>query len=170
MQCVFDVAEHLSSHANAVAGSDSADAFGRSAFNRYYYASYYIARELLCALDESWGPTSHADIPNLIERTLIKRLRKLAKDQEKFGVLNAADGCKLLSQAQSAASDIAETLRLAYVVRVAADYEPTKAVSFFVGGFRLVEHSNTEARNWKNLVERKKGILLRICKELGFDV
>jgi hypothetical protein len=167
---LFEVAEHLSSRANALVGDDSADAFGRSAFNRYYYASFHSVRELLLALDESWAKAPHKNLPGLLEDDLIKRMKALAKQQERLGALNAARGRALLGQAQNAASDIAMILRAAYAVRIAADYEPTKSVSFFVGGFRLVEHTNAEARNWKDRVDKKKGILLRIAKELGFDV
>lgn len=167
---LFEVAEHLSNRANALAGNDSADAFGRSAFNRYYYASFHTVRDLLLALDESWAKTPHKNLPSLVENDLIKRMRTLAKKQERLGALNAARGRALLSQAQHAASDIAVVLREAYAVRLAADYEPNKSVSFFAGGFRLVEHTNAEAKNWKDRVDRRKGILLRISKELGFDV
>jgi hypothetical protein len=167
---LLEVAEHLSKRADASVGHDSADAFGRSAFNRYYYASFHTVRDLLFALDESWAKVPHKNLPGLIEGDLIKRMKRLAEQQERLGALKASRRHSLLSQAQTAANDIATILRAAYAVRIAADYEPTKPVDFFDGGFRLVQHTNTEARNWANRVEKRKGILLRVCKESGFDV
>ena len=168
MSGLFDVAEHLSSRAKLLAG-DEADAFGRSAFNRYYYASFLTVRDLLVILDASWAKERHANIPMLLEGTLIKRVKALAKRQEAAGALSEARRRVLIKQAMSAVGEIASILREAYAVRVAADYEPTHTVVFDVSGFRLVEHSDAEARNWKARVEQRKGVLLRISKELGFD-
>ena len=58
------VAEHLSTHAKVLGSGDAeADAFGRSAFNRHYYATFLTVRELLVAIDIAWAKTPHAEIP-----------------------------------------------------------------------------------------------------------
>lgn len=50
------------------------DLFGRSAFNRYYYAAFLVTREMLGALRPTWRHTAHAAIPELLEAGLKKRL------------------------------------------------------------------------------------------------
>lgn len=166
MAGLFEVAEHLSSQARTRMG-DEADAFGRSAFNRYYYASFLTVRDLLVAVDGSWGMQSHANIPNLLEVTLPKRISELATQQARSGILNPKRAQSLRHEATTAGSDIASILRLAYAVRVTADYEPAKRVSFDTNGFSLGDHSDAEARNWKARVERGKGVLLKISREVG---
>jgi hypothetical protein len=57
------VAKRLSEIALNEVSETDADAFGRSAFNRYYYASYLITRDMLRQLDPSWTRTGHSKIP-----------------------------------------------------------------------------------------------------------
>jgi len=73
----------------------------------------------------------------------------------------------LLRQARSAASEIASALSVAYAVRRVADYEPEIAVVFESSGFRLSDHTDAEARRWKERIEREKGSLIRVSRELG---
>lgn len=44
----------------------SKDLFGRSAFNRYYYAAFLVTREMLGELQNSWKATPHRQIPILL--------------------------------------------------------------------------------------------------------
>lgn len=160
------VAEHLSIRAKALVGDD-ADAFGRSAFNRYYYATFLTVRDLLVTIDAVWSKVRHANLPGVLEKDLVKRIKDTAKRQRKAGALSDNRERILVKQALSAASEIASVLRSAYNVRVAADYEPSHSVVFNNAGFQLVQHSDGEARNWKARVEREKGILINISRELG---
>ena len=71
MADLYDVAEHLSRQAkSSYKKGDSAyamaDAFGRSAFNRYYYASFLNVRDLVSTLDGRWARISHKGIPDLL--------------------------------------------------------------------------------------------------------
>lgn len=170
MSGLYKVAEHLSSFAKKHSASD-ADAFGRTAFNRYYYAAYLTVRELLERVDASWGREGHANVPGLLEGALLKKVKGMARKQEKVGVLAKAREQVLVKQATAASSEIASILKSAYSVRVAADYEPSHVVLFDHDhcGFRLIGHTDAEARNWMGRVERQKGILLSIVDELGLD-
>jgi len=169
MPGMHQVAEHLSLQARALTGDD-ADAFGRSAFNRYYYATYLSVRELLASLDSSWETQPHSAIPNLLETTVMRLVRDQAKRMSKSGLLTEAKQHSLAKQAGRASSDIASVLRVAYGVRVVADYRPDQRVGFQHAEFRLAEHSQTEARKWKMRVDRSKGVLMNISKELGIVV
>ncbi|MFH1954732.1 MAG: hypothetical protein ABIL06_24350, partial [Pseudomonadota bacterium] len=75
------VADKLAELAIGEKNENTADAFGRSAFNRYYYASYLITRQMLKDLNTSWASTGHSKIPELLENSIIKRIRTEIKNQ-----------------------------------------------------------------------------------------
>lgn len=154
----------LSAKAKEASG-DIADAFGRSAFNRYYYATYLAVRDLLIKFDSSWD-VSHADAPTLVENTLPTLVRREAKRLQKSSVLTHADEQRICSGVASAGAAIAEVLRVAYKVRVISDYRPEEQVAFDKSTFHLDDHSEGEARAWLNAVEMHKGRILRFGKEL----
>lgn len=166
-EAIHSVAEHLATHAKTLNPKQNADACGRSAFNRYYYASYLAVRELLGLLDAAWATQPHSGIPELLEKALVRRLKTQAKLLVAEGLLSHSKEQALMSQAKQASGEIASLLRAAYAVRVAADYEPSQHVSFEKAGFTLLGHSDAEARQWRARVEREKGKLINISKELG---
>lgn len=166
MTALSQVADHLTACAKGRSG-DEADAYGRSAFNRYYYAIFLTTRDLLVQINRSWLRTSHANVPTVLEQDLLKLVRKTVRNLEKSEILFHGRGQSLINQASSATSEIASTLRLAYKVRVSADYIPEDRVIFEPTGFRLATHTNVEANKWLPYVESRKGILLRILKELS---
>lgn len=166
MPGLHQVAEHLSLQARTLTGDD-ADAFGRSAFNRYYYAAYLSVRELLASLDTSWEASPHSAIPDLLEITVMRQVRDQAKRMSTSGLITIARHHSLAKQAGQASSDIASILRAAYGVRVVADYRPEQRVAFDRLEFRLAQHTHAEARNWKTRVDRAKKVLMSISKELG---
>jgi hypothetical protein len=166
MPGLLDVADYLSDRAKKL-GGDEADLFGRSAFNRYYYACFLTVRDLLAKLDEAWARQPHSNIPDLLEGKVIKRMKESARQQHKAGIISEKRSKSVIHEASSAASDIASVLKVAYSVRVTADYDPNQSVTLQQGTLWLIEHSDAEARNWKVQVEQRKSVLLRISKELG---
>lgn len=162
------VAEHLSAYAKGLGSGDmDADAFGRSAFNRHYYATFLTVRDLLVTIDTAWAKTPHVEIPNRLEKNLVSRIKEEAKKQERSGVLVSGRKNAIVSQSISAATEIASVLKSAYNVRVAADYEPSHKVVFGLSGLELDSCSIGEASSWYGRVEREKWKLIAISKELG---
>lgn len=162
------VAEHLSTHAKGLGPGDAeADAFGRSAFNRHYYATFLTVRELLVAIDIAWAKTPHAEIPERIEKNLVARIKYTAKRQVRSGALGAGRSSAIVGQSISAATEIASVLKSAYTIRVAADYEPSHKIVFGASGIELDSCSIGEASSWYVRVEREKWKLIAISKELG---
>lgn len=166
-EAILSVADHLATYAKSLDPAQNADACGRSAFNRYYYASYLAVRELLGRLDAAWATQPHSGIPELLEKALVKRLKAQAKRLVDQGLLTHSKEQVLMNQAKQASGEIASLLRSAYAVRVAADYEPNQHVSFEKSGFTLLGHSDAEARQWRARIEREKGKLISISTELG---
>lgn len=166
MSSLPQVAEHLAREAKRRT-ADEADAFGRTAFNRYYYAAFLSTRELLTQIDRSWSGAPHGNIPELLESSLICRLRTLLRRLRTKGLVPEDRANRLLSQARAAGSDMASILRTANIVRVTADYRPDEKVVFEPTTFRLATHTEAEARQWLRRIDRNKGIVLSVAREVG---
>lgn len=143
-----------------------ADAYGRSAFNRYYYAVYLEVRELLLKFKSDWD-VKHAKAPEYLEENLQEIFRREIKRQERSQLLTHAEGKRIASAVSSSGSVIAQVLRVAYKVRVISDYEPDEPVKFDQSTFHLDSHSEGEAKGWLRTVETHKSRILRHGKELG---
>lgn len=165
MSELHPVGEHLAARAKAE-GGECADAFGRSAFNRYYYAAYLSVRDLLKQINPKWK-AQHSGIPDLLEDAVINLIRKEAAKQMKSSLISRSDKSRMTSQAATAASELANVLRTAYAVRVTSDYEPEQLLIFDKGTFSLLNRTEGEARSWLASVSLYKGQLLHVAKELA---
>jgi hypothetical protein len=165
MSEIHAVGAHLSAKAKAEV-SELADAFGRSAFNRYYYAAYLSVRDLLRQIEPRWK-AKHSKVPDLLETDVINLIRKEAERQLKRSLLSLSEKSRLTSRAATAASALANLLRTAYAVRVISDYEPEQLIVFSRGTFSLLNRTEGEARAWLASVSLHKGILLQVAKELA---
>lgn len=144
---------------------DIADAFGRSAFNRYYYAAYLEVRSLLLMFNSRWK-INHDEAPNYLRKNLPKIFREEINRQQKRHVITHAEGMKISSAVLHSGSNIAQVLEVAYKVRVISDYEPEEPVTFDQATFHLDSHSEVEAKGWLKTVEIHKSRILKHGKEL----
>lgn len=126
------------------AEKSDADLFGRSAFNRFYYAAFLITRQLIRSVFPDL-PSQHASIPEFLRGSVGKELGK-----RKQRAMKASDhaAVKLAQDARVAAGDLADLLVRGYGARVAADYHPEVAVSFHSSGFTLNEVTLADAESW----------------------
>lgn len=128
----------------------SKDLFGRSAFNRYYYAAFLITRKMLGELNFPWKFTPHKEIPNLLNTGVRKGvLSRLRKDAKK-GLITEGQKSNLITKLNRATSDLSSLLDEAYDIRVIADYEPEVPISEEGRKLVLKEHKLTTARGWAN--------------------
>lgn len=122
------------------------DLFGRSAFNRYYYAAFLEVRSMLRDLNETWAEIPHADIPKLLTgqvRTTIKRKQRWATR------LGETEAVQICIRGATSAHELAALMGEAYAVRVTADYYPEIAiVSGNRGRFQLNLVHVTTAHDW----------------------
>ena len=100
------------------------DLFGRSAFNRFYYASFLITRETLGQLKPNWKYTQHSEIPNLLVKALRTPVKQALKMAVRKGTLSPSQESILLTKLNTASTELASLLREAYEIRVVADYKP----------------------------------------------
>lgn len=140
------VALHLENEAIRRASPDERDSFGRSAFNRYYYATFLKIQIALRSQRPCWAKSGHSQLPKTLQDEVIKELKTNFQKSKKIG---DAEMAKLCSEAISAAKSLATILTEGYAVRVTADYFPDIAVSFMpAGGFKLNATPVSHAHSW----------------------
>ena len=98
------------------------DAYVRSAFNRYYYASFLVVQYTLGEIDNKWARTPHREIPCRLRKHLFEKAKKIIKRNVENLPSNGAN--ELLTVLKSAAGALADGMKKAYEVRRIADYEP----------------------------------------------
>lgn len=146
------VAVFLQRHANGCAPESlDFDLFGRSSFNRYYYAAYLQVRDLLGSLDPSWISAQHKSIPDLLNGSVLSAIKKKRNRATKIG---DAEAIQICSRADTSARELASMMRKAYAVRVTADYNPEIRVERQEGGrFKLNLVSVNDAHGWPTLAK-----------------
>jgi hypothetical protein len=152
----------LSLQTTAVARCENAhdfDQFGRSAFNRYYYALFLVVRELLRQLEPRWERQAHAAIPPLLKGDVLKGLKGRGNRAFK---LRDGDGTQLVLQARAATHELASTMLRGYSVRVTADYDPAIPIMRGEGDrFSLGSTNITEAHGWPEKARFHSQLILR---------
>lgn len=139
------VAEHLQQQAFSRPAPER-DFFGRSAFNRYYYATYLLVKNTLSNLKKEWSSDlPHAQTAEILRGKITRNLKEGRKVASKIGDKELIDTC---SRAISAAEDLAKIMEQGRAIRVVADYEPSKKIHFFDNDFSLNEVSVQEAQRW----------------------
>ena len=159
------VARALSKWAEEKEKNGDYDVFGRSAFNRYYYASYLVVREMLLKLDSSWGKERHSKIPDLLKTTILRKIKNEIKKQAKAGFPRN----EYLKDPNSAIIGLADLMESAYKIRIDADYFPEKKVSFVNGKLILSNTTLSSAEKWLNQTNRFTGEILTIWRQLGIS-
>ncbi|MFZ6861379.1 hypothetical protein ACO0K7_01955 [Undibacterium sp. Ji67W] len=141
------VARHLQEQAEARANSSEGDLFGRSAFNRYYYATYLEVRYGLGKLQDEWsGDMPHATIPQVLRGQVVKALKNGYSLANKN---NDREAMSLCSDGITAAKNLAELMEKGRGIRVAADYHPEITVDFKSHvDFKLNTVEVSDARSW----------------------
>lgn len=145
---VEDVAQFLAVHAATLRRDlPQADLFGRSAFNRYYYAIFFLTREMLTDFDARWRSTPHADVPNVLNGKVRESIQKFKRKATQLGDAEAVSIC---SHGMQSIADLSTILKQGYSVRVTADYDPTIGISFGedAAQFSLGNTSVMTAQRW----------------------
>lgn len=144
------VAQQLSNWANENDEEAEKDLFGRSAFNRYYYASFLITREMLGTFKTSWRRTMHASIPELLETGLKKAVVDQINRNCARNLMTAREGSILRDKLRVATTELANLLRIANDARKIADYEPETKIVMANKVIKLDTHKLSSAAGWSN--------------------
>lgn len=142
---MHEVGHHLQIEAIKKKGPEK-DLFARSAYNRYYYSIFLMAREMLLILNPDHGHLAHQDYPAILSGSIVKSLKKDRSSAQKnsdYALLNK------IESAISASKNFSELMQRAYATRVVADYQPHEKICFTDNErFYLKGMSITEAHSW----------------------
>jgi hypothetical protein len=141
------VARHLLDEAMLRDAPDEKDVFGRSVFNRYYYATFLNVKEGLSGLKKEWeGNLAHASIPDMLRGQIQSELKKgLAKAKR----ASDPEVASLCSKAITATKNLATLMEQGRTLRVTADYHPEVAIDFSIGPyFHLNKFPVEDAKSW----------------------
>lgn len=140
------VALHLEDEALRRTPDSGRDLFGRSAFNRYYYATFLRVQNALRLHRPQWAKNGHSKLPKILKDEVIKELKASLERGKKTG---DSEVTKLCSDAISAAKALASLLEEGYATRVTADYFPDVPVNFVSAKeFKLNAITVTHAHGW----------------------
>ena len=172
MADLYDVAEHLSRQAkSSYKKGDSAyamaDAFGRSAFNRYYYASFLNVRDLVSTLDGRWARISHKGIPDLLRGAVTSMIADELKKAVKKKFITEPQSQSKKSTIITSLDKMASVMSEAYDVRGLVDYQPEIKILFEGELFEVNNISVTKAKGCTQSIKNEKAKVIAISKEIG---
>lgn len=121
---MITVANHLRDHACALADAAEVDLFGRSAFNRFYYACYWAIRTNLPDMVSDWTKMGHKALPDCLKSSVQKETLKALERQRKSKMISDEDFGRLQPRITRSIAEIARLLEQGYSVRCTADYNP----------------------------------------------
>ena len=123
------VGKHLAEVALRIRGTSPDDGlFVRSAFNRYYYATFLTSRRLLFETIGARG-LPHKTLPEYLVGQFQKTIKRQIQAGFTSGVVSQSGRSRMLDSLRQNTLLLRELLRLAYSVRVLADYEPEVPVA-----------------------------------------
>lgn len=157
------VGKHLEAQALRLDSEDDIDSFGRSAFNRYYYAAFWIVRAALAEIDPKWSSIAHAAVPDLLRGAVRNKLEQGLKKAERTG----SRGGTLRNQIQTSTGTLAQLMEHAYKKRVEADYSISARVKKTNGALYMGAEKCSSASHWPHRANTSTRNLLNVSKQLG---
>jgi hypothetical protein len=137
---------------------DDFDVFGRSSFNRYYYAVFLQVRAAIREFEPQWQPV-HSQTPGYLTGSIQRELSNFRSKSMRRG---NADAVRVSSEGISAIQSLSDLLTRSYAVRVVADYQPEVRVALADGSrFTLQSTSINEAHSWPSEADRYLRVLRR---------
>lgn len=161
------VGEKLESLAKAEANESSKDLFARSAYNRFYYASFLITREMLGNFNPDWRRTPHSCVPDILQTTLKKSVQGTLRKAVKKNVITIGEQQRLLNELSIASSELANLLKNAYEVRVIADYEPEQKIVCEGSAISLRDYRLSNASHWHSRASGYCKTIARVWRACG---
>jgi len=143
------------------------DLFGRSAFNRYYYAAFLVTREMLGELNPSWKRTAHREIPNLLLTGVRKPVVRKLKESVKKDLMTLGESSALQTKLTKATTELSNLLLQAYDVRSVADYEPEQQITLNNNIIALSSCKLTLANTWADKASAYCKGIRKVWKESG---
>ncbi len=141
--------------------------FGRSAYNRFYYASYLLTRKTLSNLDSKWQNAKHKNIPELLVTSVRKPVKTALKIQLKKGLITHGQHSKSLNTLNQSTLELSDLLVQAYDLRCIADYEPEIPIVAEKQVLTLNEYKLNTAEKWPGKANACCKSIRKIWEEVG---
>lgn len=145
-----------------------ANLFGRSSFNRYYYAAYLNVRDVLLQINTDWAHSSHKNLPEILTKTILKNAKKQARRLKDAGQISAREEACLIDTLKICTNELAQLLSAAYTIKCIADYNPEIPIELVSKDIQLGSCKSSAAKNWPDRAARCAGQLLAKWRELGY--
>ena len=145
----------------------SADVFGRSAFNRYYYSSYLLTRDMLVLINDNWKKFPHKTIPSILTVNLFNLIKNTLKRQVRSGLISDAEAKRRKYEALSSINAMSTVLAESYSTRVDADYYPEKKIKKERNNIYLGNQSIESAKRWTERILTHRKVITNVCRQLG---
>ena len=158
------VARHLENEALARLGNQvEYDEFGRSAFNRYYYAAFLEVREMMRHFDHKWFG-SHGSLPDELIGSVKRRFSQAKSRAFKIGDKGLESRCQYAIHHLHELSDL---MRKIYGIRVVADYQPETLILISGGSLSLAAVEIGVAKHWASDVRSHAGHIVPVWNEIN---
>ncbi|MCV9997584.1 hypothetical protein OE766_04940 [Pararhizobium sp. YC-54] len=159
------VALHLQVTARKKDEANECDVFGRSAYNRYYYATFLCVRNMMAEINPQWASLAHASYPGALSGSVVELLKK-----GKRRVLRAGD-MKLVTQCEvaiHAALEISRIMQTGNTARKIADYNPEIKIKILGNDrFSLNEISITDVHEGYSKTNNYADLITRTWRQLN---
>lgn len=143
------VGRYLQVEAVRLSDAGDKDLFGRSSYNRYYYASFLRVRTLLQEIHGDSDKLPHASYPEFLVGNVARSLKDGRRAAQRAGDQTLVTMC---NRAIAATAELARLLRDGYATRVVADYEPDERIVFTAQNrFQLASVDITTAHQWPEM-------------------
>jgi hypothetical protein len=161
------VADKLKELALASSIDHEIDQYGRSAFNRYYYAVYLIVRSKLMDINPSWARSPHKNIPCILTKRVYPHARKQAMKLERAGQITQREKSNMIHSIRICVEELSKVLETAYAARLKADYSPEEKVRRVANSLELSIYKIGSAQGWPERAARNAGQLAAKWRRLG---
>lgn len=172
MTGLHSVADHLAKQATTnyrkgAGYSALADAFGRTAYNRYYYACYLDMRRFIGELNSQWAGVNHAEVPNHLTGAVLKKINRELINCEKNGLMSSGQVFSKKSIISTALHTMASIMAEAYTIRCTVDYEPDIMIVYKNEKILIENTTVATAKDWLSKINIEKFKVIKVMKEVG---
>ncbi|MFD0892647.1 hypothetical protein KBB96_14580 [Luteolibacter ambystomatis] len=156
---MLDVALHLKDYASGLDAAAKIDTFGRSAFNRFYYACYWELRTTLPNIHKNWLKIGHKALPDYLKSSVKKESIEQLEHLRKKSLVTAKEYGRLRGRIEHSIMEMAKLLTAGYAIRCIADYSPEFKAELVNGALILNNHKLSTIETLHSEMRKHVGIL-----------
>ena len=141
--------------------------FGKSAVNRYYYATLWEIVNSLYPLDNNIINLNHSSLPEKLKNRFKRNLKKHVDKQHKANIITEKEKKKFYHKINRSTKNLSLLMENAYHLRVRADYRLNCQIKKDHNVLYIDEVKFSEIERWQNKAEKEIQIIYKLSKDLG---